>query len=202
VCALYLLSVLLSGRLPGGHPGKLGVCFLFLFLPSFLFFFLFFSVYLFFFLSIFFFLFVSVWRSVCVVCLSTAFLLTKNCNPCLRLCVPRQLTSALCCSSQLLNKEAAMRLLRAKLFEMKQEEQNAQIYKFRKDQVGTGGRSEKIKTYNYKDSRVTDHRLGQNFALDEVLKKGKIDGMVDACLVEEQKAKLEELMEDQTAVTT
>ena len=71
--------------------------------------------------------------------------------------------------SQLRNKEVAMQLLRSRLFEMELQKQQEEIYSQRKDQVGTGSRSEKIRTYNYKDSRCSDHRLGQNFPLQMFL---------------------------------
>ena len=71
--------------------------------------------------------------------------------------------------SQLKNKELALQMLRAKLYQMQVEQQQAAVASQRKMQVGTGSRSEKIRTYNYKDSRCTDHRLGSNFALDGVL---------------------------------
>jgi peptide chain release factor 1 len=62
--------------------------------------------------------------------------------------------------SQLQNKEKAWRVLRARLLQMEQEKAAAELAGARKSQVGTGGRSEKIRTYNYKDNRVTDHRIG------------------------------------------
>merc|ERR1712107_238746 len=65
------------------------------------------------------------------------------------------------------NKKLAIQILTAKLAAIEEEKRNKEISGLRKDQVGTGGRSEKIRTYNYKDSRVTDHRLGQNFGLDK-----------------------------------
>ncbi len=71
--------------------------------------------------------------------------------------------------SQLQNRERAMQILRAKLYEMKLQEQKDEISSMRKSQVGSGSRSEKIRTYNYKDNRVTDHRLNQNFSLPAVL---------------------------------
>lgn len=71
--------------------------------------------------------------------------------------------------SQLQNKERAMQILRAKLYEIKLREQQEEVTSMRRSQVGTGSRSEKIRTYNYKDSRATDHRLGQNFSLNPVL---------------------------------
>jgi len=58
--------------------------------------------------------------------------------------------------------------------------------------VGTGSRSEKIRTYNYKDSRCTDHRLGSNFALDSVL-SGEIEQIVQQCIALDQQERLSEL---------
>ena len=62
----------------------------------------------------------------------------------------------------------------------------------RKAQVGSGDRSEKIRTYNYKDNRTTDHRLGRNFSLEPVL-DGQLDDLIGACVAEEQRSKLEAL---------
>lgn len=99
--------------------------------------------------------------------------------------------------SQLKNRERAMQILRAKLYDIEMEERNAEIYGRRKSQVGTGSRSEKIRTYNYKDSRVTDHRLGQNFSLPDFL-NGNIDSIIQGCIFKDQQAMLEELdSEDQ-----
>jgi len=97
--------------------------------------------------------------------------------------------------SQLKNKELAMNMLRAKLYAMQVEEQQAAIANTRKMQVGTGSRSEKIKTYNYKDSRCTDHRLGSNFALDGVL-SGGIDDIVTQCIALDQQERLQELQSE------
>uniref|UniRef100_A0A7S2CBJ6 Prokaryotic-type class I peptide chain release factors domain-containing protein n=1 Tax=Haptolina brevifila TaxID=156173 RepID=A0A7S2CBJ6_9EUKA len=94
--------------------------------------------------------------------------------------------------SQLKNKELAMSMLRAKLYQMAQEEQAAAVASTRKMQVGTGSRSEKIRTYNYKDSRCTDHRLSTNFPLDGVL-GGDIDGMIQQCIALDQQERLAEL---------
>lgn len=94
--------------------------------------------------------------------------------------------------SQLKNRERAMKILRAKLYERELAEQNAEIYGRRKSQVGTGSRSEKIRTYNYKDSRCTDHRLGQNFALQDFL-NGNIEKIIQACIFKDQQATLEAL---------
>ena len=94
--------------------------------------------------------------------------------------------------SQLQNRERAMQILRAKLYEMMLQEQQAEVTDMRRSQVGTGSRSEKIRTYNYKDNRVTDHRLGQNFSLSPVL-EGDIETMVQSCITQDQQAKLEQL---------
>jgi len=88
-----------------------------------------------------------------------------------------------------------MQMLRSKLFQMAQEEQAAAIASTRKMQVGTGSRSEKIRTYNYKDSRCTDHRLSSNFSLDPVL-SGDIDGIVQQCIALDQQERLAELNAD------
>ncbi|MFM2063523.1 MAG: hypothetical protein RLZZ507_3193 [Cyanobacteriota bacterium] len=94
--------------------------------------------------------------------------------------------------SQLQNKERAMQILRAKLYEMKLREQQEAVTSMRRSQVGTGSRSEKIRTYNYKDSRVTDHRLGQNFTLNPVL-EGDLETLVQSCISQDQQERLAEL---------
>ncbi|MBD2502975.1 peptide chain release factor 1 [Anabaena azotica] len=94
--------------------------------------------------------------------------------------------------SQLQNKERAMQILRAKLYEMKLREQQEEVTSMRRSQVGTGSRSEKIRTYNYKDNRVTDHRLGQNFSLNPAL-EGDIEGMIQSCISQDQQERLAEL---------
>jgi peptide chain release factor 1 len=94
--------------------------------------------------------------------------------------------------SQLQNRERAMQILRAKLYEMKLQEQQEAVTSMRRSQVGTGARSEKIRTYNYKDNRVTDHRLGQNFSLDRFL-EGNIEDAIQACITQDQQERLEAL---------
>ncbi len=94
--------------------------------------------------------------------------------------------------SQLQNRERAMQILRAKLYEIKLREQQEAVSSLRRSQVGTGARSEKIRTYNYKDNRVTDHRLGQNFVLIGVL-EGDIDEMIQSCITQDQQEQLAEL---------
>ncbi|ACK72114.1 peptide chain release factor 1 [Gloeothece citriformis PCC 7424] len=94
--------------------------------------------------------------------------------------------------SQLQNRERAMQILRAKLYEMKLREQQEAVSSMRRSQVGTGSRSEKIRTYNYKDNRVTDHRLGQNFSLVGAL-EGDIEVIIQSCIGKDQQERLAEL---------
>lgn len=100
--------------------------------------------------------------------------------------------------SQLQNRERAMQILRAKLYEMKLREQQEAVTSMRRSQVGTGARSEKIRTYNYKDNRVTDHRLGQNFTLNPVL-EGDLESVIQSCISQDQQERLEELAASTTA---
>lgn len=97
--------------------------------------------------------------------------------------------------SQLQNRERAMEILRAKLYERKLAEANAQERSVRLAQVGSGDRSEKIRTYNYKDSRTTDHRLGKNFSLEPVL-NGQLQDVIGACIAADQSRQLEELAKE------
>lgn len=90
--------------------------------------------------------------------------------------------------SQLKNKQKALKVLRARLFEKITQEQNEKIAKQRKEQVGSGDRSEKIRTYNFPDRRVTDHRIGLTvYQLESVL-EGELSQFVDA-LIEAELAK-------------
>jgi peptide chain release factor 1 len=92
--------------------------------------------------------------------------------------------------SQLQNKEKAFRILRARLYQMRLDEQQAAVSGARRAQVGTGERSEKIRTYNYKENRVTDHRLGLTLKrLDQVL-DGDLDEFVAAMSAKEQTERL------------
>ncbi|WP_404785698.1 peptide chain release factor 1 [Altericista sp. CCNU0014] len=94
--------------------------------------------------------------------------------------------------SQLQNKERAMQILRAKLYEMKLREQNEAVSDLRRSQVGTGSRSEKIRTYNYKDNRASDHRLNVNFPLEKVL-EGDLESIIQSCISQDQQQQLQEL---------
>ncbi|WP_042221402.1 peptide chain release factor 1 [Oceanobacillus manasiensis] len=97
--------------------------------------------------------------------------------------------------SQIKNKEKAMKVLRARIYDKYQQEAQAEIDENRKSAVGTGDRSERIRTYNFPQNRVTDHRIGLTIQkLDQIL-QGKMDEFVDALLVEEQTKKLEQLGE-------
>ena len=80
--------------------------------------------------------------------------------------------------SQLQNKEQAMRVLRTKLYDMKTKEQNDRIASERKSQVGSGDRSEKIRTYNFPQSRVTDHRIGKTLYTLDAFLNGNIGGLI------------------------
>ncbi|HYL51533.1 MAG TPA: peptide chain release factor 1 [Acidimicrobiia bacterium] len=92
--------------------------------------------------------------------------------------------------SQLQNREKAMRILRARLLQVEQERQQAEVSAARREQVKGGGRSEKIRTYNYKDNRVTDHRIGfTQHSLDRAL-EGEIDDVVDALAADERARQL------------
>jgi peptide chain release factor 1 len=92
--------------------------------------------------------------------------------------------------SQLQNREKAMRVLRARLFEAERERQAAEQAATRSAQVGTGARAEKIRTYNFPQSRVTDHRVKVNVPLEQVL-AGSLDEFTDALTADEQRRALE-----------
>ena len=94
--------------------------------------------------------------------------------------------------SQFKNKDKAMKMLRAKLYDMKQTEQNEKIASDRKSQVGTGDRSERIRTYNYPQGRITDHRISLTLHSMESFLNGNIDVMIDALLTADTAEKLKE----------
>ena len=92
--------------------------------------------------------------------------------------------------SQFKNKDTALKMLKTKLYDMKQREQSEKIASDRKTQVGSGDRSEKIRTYNYPQSRITDHRIGLTIhSLDSFL-NGNIDEMINALIAADTAAKL------------
>ena len=94
--------------------------------------------------------------------------------------------------SQLQNREKAMAILKAKLFDLELQKQQKEITDLRRSQVGTGDRSERIRTYNYPQDRLTDHRIGQNFPLTPVI-NGDLAPVIDALRTADQKTKLEML---------
>lgn len=99
--------------------------------------------------------------------------------------------------SQIQNKEKAFALLRAKLYDMECQKAHDAEADARRSQIGTGDRSEKIRTYNFPQGRVTDHRIGLTlYKLDKIL-NGDIQGIIDACIAADQAAKLSK-MEDKS----
>lgn len=95
--------------------------------------------------------------------------------------------------SQIQNRAKALQVLRARLLKAEQDRQAAELSAERKGQVGGGGRSEKIRTYNYKENRVTDHRIGLTiYKLDKVL-AGELDDVIDALVADEQTRRLSEV---------
>ena len=97
--------------------------------------------------------------------------------------------------SQLKNKDKAMKVLRARLYEMELAKQQAEISADRKSQVGTGDRSEKIRTYNFPQTRVTDHRIKlTTHRIDEIM-DGELDEVIDGLITADQAAKLANISE-------
>ncbi|WP_163580465.1 peptide chain release factor 1 [Gracilibacillus saliphilus] len=97
--------------------------------------------------------------------------------------------------SQIKNKEKAMKVLRARIYDKFQQEAQAEYDQTRKSAVGSGDRSERIRTYNFPQNRVTDHRIGLTIQkLDQIL-EGKLEEVIDALIIEEQAKKMEEIGE-------
>lgn len=95
--------------------------------------------------------------------------------------------------SQLKNKEKAMKVLKSRLYDMLESERHASIAENRKSQVGTGDRSERIRTYNYPQGRVTDHRIGLTLYKLESFLDGEIDEMIDALITVEQSERMKDI---------
>jgi peptide chain release factor 1 len=92
--------------------------------------------------------------------------------------------------SQLKNKDRAMKMLRVKMYDEKQRKLEAETDSMRKSKVGTGDRSEKIRTYNYPQNRVTDHRINYSIMeLDKVM-NGYLDPIIEALITEDMRLKL------------
>lgn len=98
--------------------------------------------------------------------------------------------------SQLQNKERALEILKAKLYDMEVQKQTQEITDLRRSQVGSGDRSERIRTYNFPQGRLTDHRLNHNLNVWTVI-DGEIDELIDLLVEYDQKLKLEKLAQEQ-----
>lgn len=97
--------------------------------------------------------------------------------------------------SQNSNKEKALRVLRARLYDMKQKEEMAKLAATRKSAVGTGDRSERIRTYNFPQSRVTDHRIGLTLHKLDLILDGELEEIIDALILHEQTELLQKTAE-------
>lgn len=95
--------------------------------------------------------------------------------------------------SQIQNREKALKVLKARLYDMKLQEEQQKYAAQRKSAVGTGDRSERVRTYNYPQSRVTDHRIGLTLQKLDQIMEGKLDEIIDALTLSEQTEKLKEL---------
>lgn len=100
--------------------------------------------------------------------------------------------------SQLQNREKAMALLKVKLFDLEEQKRNKEISDLRRSQVGSGDRSERIRTYNYPQDRLTDHRIGQNFSLTPII-DGDMAVLINQLALADQRAKMEKLAETSVA---
>lgn len=94
--------------------------------------------------------------------------------------------------SQIKNKAKAMKVLKARLYDLEMQKQQSAISEARRSQVGTGDRSERIRTYNFPQGRVTDHRIGRTEHRLEAFLDGEIDDMIDALITTDQAKKLEQ----------
>jgi peptide chain release factor 1 len=94
--------------------------------------------------------------------------------------------------SQIKNREKGMRVLRSRLYEMEMQKQQEALAKERKTMVGSGDRSEKIRTYNFPQNRVTDHRIGFTMHQLEQFMDGKLQSMIDALVTHFEAEKLKQ----------
>ena len=99
--------------------------------------------------------------------------------------------------SQLKNKDKALKILRSRLYEMELQKQHDAEAEARRSQVGTGDRSEKIRTYNFPQGRVTDHRIKLTLHRLEMIMDGDISEIIDSLIAADQAAKLSNLQENQ-----
>lgn len=96
--------------------------------------------------------------------------------------------------SQAQNKEKALQVIRARVYEYERERKEKEMREKRRSQIGTGDRSEKIRTYNFPQDRVTDHRINQNWGQINLVMEGKIEPIVEALVAEDQKRMLGSLV--------
>jgi len=99
--------------------------------------------------------------------------------------------------SQIQNRAKALRVLRARLYELEREKQRAEVESARRSQIGTGERAEKIRTYNYPENRVTDHRIKLTAHRLDAILSGDLDEFTEALAAEERRRALETPMIDQ-----
>jgi peptide chain release factor 1 len=92
--------------------------------------------------------------------------------------------------SQLKNKDKAMKVLRSRLLQLEEDKKSKELGDARKSQIGTGDRSEKIRTYNFPQDRITDHRIKQNWSNIKIIMEGNIDEIISALQEEDTKMKL------------
>ena len=92
--------------------------------------------------------------------------------------------------SQTQNREYAMKLLKSRLYEIEKSQRDAELANERKSQVGSGDRSEKIRTYNYPQGRITDHRIGLSIYQMEDFLNGNLDEMIDNLIAADRAEKL------------
>ena len=95
--------------------------------------------------------------------------------------------------SQIKNKDKAMKVLKSRLYDMMQAEQNKEIADARKTQVGSGDRSQRIRTYNFQQGRITDHRINLTIYKLDTFLDGDIDEVIDACITSDQAEKMKNL---------
>ncbi len=100
--------------------------------------------------------------------------------------------------SQIKNRAKAMTVMRSRLLKAKEDEENAKYAAERKGQIGTGDRSERIRTYNYPQGRLTDHRIGMNLSLQSVV-EGSLDDLIEALYNVDYEARIENLLKAQNA---
>jgi peptide chain release factor 1 len=104
--------------------------------------------------------------------------------------------------SQIKNRDKAMRVLRSRLLEMEQAKQHEAIATERRSMVGSGDRSEKIRTYNFKENRVTDHRIGLTIYQLDLFMEGDLDTLLDALIAHDQAGKLKSETHSEELATT